>query len=63
MRTLAHLKLRARYLATAGVCAAFLAGCAQFKYYFQAAQGQYALWSDARPVDDWIGDPSTDPNL
>ena len=63
MRTLAHLKLRARYLATAGVCAALLAGCAQFKYYFQAAQGQYALWSDARPVDDWIGDPATDPNL
>jgi len=63
MRTLAHLKLRARYLATAGVCAVLLAGCAQFKYYFQAAQGQYALWSDARPVDDWIGDPSTDPKL
>jgi predicted aminopeptidase len=63
MRTLTHLKLRARYLATAGVCAALLAGCAQFKYYFQAAQGQYALWSDARPVDDWIGDPATDPKL
>ncbi|MYN00484.1 aminopeptidase [Pseudoduganella sp. DS3] len=63
MRTLAHLKLRARYLVTAGVCAAFLAGCAQFKYYFQAAQGQYALWSDARPIDDWIGDPGTDPKL
>ncbi len=63
MRTLAHLKLRARYLATAAVCAAMLAGCAQFKYYFQAAQGQYALWSDARPIDDWIGDPATDPRL
>jgi len=63
MRSLSHLKLRARYLATAGVCAALLAGCAQFKYYFQAAQGQYALWSDARPVDDWLGDPSTDPKL
>ncbi len=63
MRSLSHLKLRARYLATAGVCAALLAGCAQFKYYFQAAQGQYALWSDARPVDDWLGDPATDPKL
>lgn len=63
MGSLAHLKLRARYLATAGVCAALLAGCAQFKYYLQAAQGQYALWSDARPVDDWIGDPATDPVL
>ncbi|MBA5690175.1 aminopeptidase [Duganella sp. LX47W] len=40
-----------------------LAGCAQFKYYMQAAQGQYALWSDARPIEDWLGDPSTDPQL
>jgi predicted aminopeptidase len=40
-----------------------LAGCAQFKYYFQAAQGQYALWSDARPIDDWLGDPATDARL
>ena len=63
MRKFAHLKLRARYLALAGVCAGMLAGCAQFKYYFQAAQGQYALWSDARPIDDWIGDPSIDPKL
>ncbi|WP_028102594.1 aminopeptidase [Pseudoduganella violaceinigra] len=63
MRTFVPLKLRASYLATAAVCAALLAGCAQFKYYFQAAQGQYALWSDARPVDDWIGDPATDPKL
>jgi len=63
MPTFAHLKLRARYLAAAGVCAVMLAGCAQFKYYFQAAQGQYALWSDARPIDDWIGDPNTDPKL
>ena len=40
-----------------------LAGCAQFRYYVQAAQGQYSLWSDARPIDDWLGDPATDPQL
>ncbi|UGQ46047.1 aminopeptidase [Massilia endophytica] len=40
-----------------------LAGCAQFKYYFQAAQGQYSLWSDTRPIEDWLGDPATDLKL
>lgn len=40
-----------------------LAGCAQLQYYVQAAQGQYALWSDARPIEDWLGDPATDPKL
>jgi predicted aminopeptidase len=44
-----------------------LSGCAQFgsqlSYYAQAAQGQYALWSDARPVDAWLGDPALDPVL
>jgi len=63
MRTIARLKIRARYLVTGGVCALMLAGCAQFKYYFQAAQGQYSLWSDARSIDDWLGDPATEPKL
>lgn len=40
-----------------------LSGCAQLGYYAQAAGGQYALWSDARPVDDWLGDPGTDAGL
>jgi len=57
------LKIRARYLLAAGTCALMLAGCAQFKYYFQAAQGQYSLWSDTRPIEDWLGDPATDPKL
>ncbi|MBY0555908.1 MAG: aminopeptidase [Burkholderiaceae bacterium] len=48
----------------AGWCGALLlAGCAQLQYYVQAAQGQYALWSDARPIEDWLGDPATDPQL
>ncbi len=63
MRKIARPKIRARYLVTGAACALMLAGCAQFKYYFQAAQGQYALWSDARPIDDWLGDPATDPKL
>ncbi|MGO4378830.1 aminopeptidase [Pseudoduganella sp. RAF53_2] len=63
MRTIARLKIRARYLVTGGVCALALVGCAQFKYYFQAAQGQYSLWSDARSIDDWLGDPATEPKL
>ena len=44
-----------------------LSGCAQFGshlgYYAQAAQGQYALWSEARPIDAWLGDPALEPAL
>jgi predicted aminopeptidase len=44
-----------------------LSGCAQFGshvgYYAQAVQGQYALWSGARPIDDWLADPALDPVL
>lgn len=40
------------------LCAlAGLAGCAQIEYYYQAAQGQIALLSGARPIDDWLADP------
>src|SRR5215217_921632 len=63
MRKIARLKIRARYLVAGLSCAALLAGCAQVKYYFQAAQGQYSLWSDSRPIDDWLGDPDTEPKL
>ncbi|QGZ40110.1 putative aminopeptidase [Pseudoduganella flava] len=63
MRKIARLKIRARYLVAGLSCAAMLAGCAQMKYYFQAAQGQYSLWSDSRPIDDWLGDPATDAKL
>lgn len=63
MRKIVSQIIRARFWLTAAACALMLAGCAQFKYYFQAAQGQYALWSDARPIEDWLGDPGTDPKL
>jgi len=63
MRKFARQLMRARFWLAAGACALMLAGCAQFKYYFQAAQGQYALWSEARPIEDWLGDPATDAKL
>lgn len=63
MRNVVRRIVNARYWLAAGCAAILLAGCAQLKYYMQAAQGQYALWSDARPIEDWLGDPSTDPEL
>ena len=51
-------------LAGAAIAAAALAGgCAQMGYYMQAAQGQYALMAGARPIDDWLADPSTTDKL
>ncbi len=38
-------------------------GCAQIDYYYQAAQGQFALLSDARPIDDWLADPEVGEKL
>lgn len=43
--------------------AVLLASCASVNYYVQAAQGQMALMSDARPVDDWLADAGTDARL
>ena len=63
MRHFVSRVFRARYWLAATAIALALAGCAQLQYYFQAAQGQYALWSDARPIEDWLGDPATDPVL
>ena len=42
------------------------AGCAltaDVPYYWQSARGQFSLLSLARPVDDWLADPGTDPRL
>lgn len=46
------------------LAAALLAGgCAQLGYYAQAAQGQFALLAEARPIDDWLAEPTLDPRL
>ena len=34
-----------------------LSACAQLGYYAQAMQGQLALRSSARPIDQWLADP------
>lgn len=53
-------RYRTLLLGTAAAAAAALAGgCAQMGYYMQAAQGQYALMAEARPIDDWLADPTT----
>ena len=49
-------------LLSGALCLA-LAGCTELQYYSQAAQGQYGVWSAARPVDDWLNDPATEPGL
>jgi len=46
-----------------GMLCLVLGGCTQLQYYTQAAQGQYGVWSAARPVDDWLNDPATEPRL
>lgn len=43
--------------------AALLASCASLNYYGQAAHGQLALLSEARPIDAWMADPNTNPRL
>lgn len=54
------IRYRTWLLGGAAIAAAALAGgCAQLGYYMQAAQGQYALMADARPIDDWLADPHT----
>ena len=56
------MKIRYRTLLLGGaaiVAAAFAGGCAQMGYYLQAAQGQYSLMAEARPIDDWLADPAT----
>ncbi len=56
---------RGRWMAAAGLLASamLLASCASLNYYGQAAHGQFALLSDARPIDAWMADPHTNPKL
>lgn len=54
------IRYRTLFLGSAAIAAVALAGgCAQMSYYMQAAQGQYALMAEARPIDDWLADPAT----
>lgn len=46
-----------------GAAVASAAGCAQLGYYMQAAQGQLALMSAARPIDDWLTSPEVEQDL
>lgn len=43
--------------------AGLLASCTSLNYYGQAAHGQYALLSEARPIDAWMADPKTNAGL
>ncbi|HYA65148.1 MAG TPA: aminopeptidase [Burkholderiaceae bacterium] len=39
------------------------AGCTAVPYYSQAVAGEYSLLSSARPIPEWLSDPSTPPEL
>jgi predicted aminopeptidase len=47
----------------AGAAATMLSSCSTLNYYTQAASGQLALLSDARPIDEWLADPTTTAGL
>ncbi len=47
----------------AAAAALMLSSCSSLSYYTQAAQGQLALLADARPIDDWIADTTTNVKL
>jgi predicted aminopeptidase len=40
-----------------------LSGCAQISYYVQAAQGEFNVLSEAKPIDDWMADPAVGESL
>lgn len=43
--------------------AALMGGCAQLGYFAQAAHGQFALLSEASPIDDWLANPEVESTL
>jgi len=43
--------------------AGLLAGCESLSYYGQAIGGHFKLMSQARPLDTWLADPATPPEL
>jgi predicted aminopeptidase len=50
-------------LAVLAIAACFLAGCESIAYYRQAIGGHLEILSAARPVDAWLADPATPPEL
>ncbi len=38
-------------------------GCTSLSYYAQAAKGQLSVLYQAKPIDDWLSDPSVDGHL
>ena len=45
-------------------CVALLvASCTSLGYYAQAAHGQFSLLAEAKPIDEWLADPSVDAKL
>jgi len=46
-----------------GVLVVLLAGCQAISYYSQAIGGHLRVLSSARPVEAWIADPATPPDL
>ncbi|MFC5513056.1 aminopeptidase [Massilia jejuensis] len=63
MKSSLNLSRLFRRVLLAGAGAGMLASCSTLNYYTQAAQGQLALLSDARPIDDWLADPATNTSL
>jgi predicted aminopeptidase len=51
-----------RVLAFCGMTA-LVVGCSQLGYYVQAAHGQFSLLAEAKPIDDWLADPSVEDKL
>ena len=45
------------------LCLLLLSGCAQLGYYAQAVEGQVSLLSSAKPIDQWLADPSVKDDL
>jgi predicted aminopeptidase len=54
--------MRWRWLLAALMLAA-LAGCQSLAYYSQAIGGHLRVLAKARPVEDWLADPATPPEL
>lgn len=54
---------RTLHLLTFLMVALSLGGCASLGYYMQAMQGQLSLMSSAKPIDQWLADPTVDEDL